>query len=107
MTIHDTLKDRNSIHGNWADNARVYRRLVEIMENEPGWQRLTDCQKSVLHMDAMKTARILTGNPAHADHWHDKAGYAMLAEQSLKPVDDKARANGIAAVATSLARLQH
>ena len=30
-----------------------------------------------------KIARILAGDPNHADHWHDIAGYAILVEERI------------------------
>jgi len=36
-----------------------------------------------LYMDAMKTARILNGNPDNIDSWHDKAGYSELVVKEL------------------------
>jgi hypothetical protein len=30
-----------------------------------------------LEMDAVKTSRILLGDPDFPDHWEDKAGYAL------------------------------
>jgi hypothetical protein len=35
-------------------------------------------------MDAMKTARILNGNPDNIDSWHDKAGYSELVVKELR-----------------------
>lgn len=110
MSIATTLTERNSVHGDFAQNARIYRKILEVFEAEPGWTRLTDIQKACLHMDAMKTARILSGDPNHHDHWHDKAGYATLAEQLIKALpritrlDDTLRAetNGMKAVTNAL-----
>ena len=34
-------------------------------------------------MIAVKISRILTGDPSHADNWHDIAGYATLVERRL------------------------
>lgn len=74
---------RGATHGDYGDVAAMFQRLVELMRAGPNWPALTMRQKTSLEMDAMKTARILCGNPHHADHWADKAGYATLIAREL------------------------
>jgi len=38
----------------------------------------SDGQIEALEMICVKMARILAGDPDHADHWDDIAGYARL-----------------------------
>jgi hypothetical protein len=40
--------------------------------------------REALEMLAHKTGRILNGDPAYADSWHDIAGYVRLVEQRLE-----------------------
>jgi len=38
----------------------------------------TAAQGEAIHMICVKLARIVCGDPNHADHWDDIAGYARL-----------------------------
>jgi UDP-N-acetylmuramoylalanine-D-glutamate ligase len=81
MTLHNTLKDRQKTHGNFATHAEISQQLKAVI-----WSyevELSDMQNEALEMICHKIARILNGNADHKDHWHDIAGYAMLVEQSL------------------------
>jgi Domain of unknown function (DUF6378) len=80
--ISDTIKQRYEIHGAWADNARITNEIKHVYQSEPGWDRLNVEQQEALNLIAVKLSRILSGDPNHADHWHDIAGYATLAERS-------------------------
>jgi len=44
---------------------------------------LNDVQKEALEMILHKVARIVSGNPNHADHWHDIGGYSKLVEDRI------------------------
>jgi hypothetical protein len=44
---------------------------------------MTMVQDEALSMIVMKISRILTGDPNHADHWADIAGYATLIANEL------------------------
>jgi hypothetical protein len=78
MTIHNVLNERKKTHGEYADHARVTQALKAIMESEPDWHNLPPIMRETLAMIAHKIARILVGNPYHADHWQDICGYAQL-----------------------------
>jgi hypothetical protein len=78
--IEQTLAARGNSHGEWTENARVIQNIKRAMRDSPNWESLPDFMKESLEMDAVKIGRILVGDPAHADHWHDIAGYAKLSE---------------------------
>lgn len=82
--IHDTILQRNPIHGDWSDNARIANMLKLTFHGETGWEALNVEQQEALDLIAVKISRILSGDPMHADHWHDIAGYATLAERATK-----------------------
>ena len=82
MAIADTLDERQSTHGNFARNAQLSQELKDVCRLNK-IQSLSDVQAEALDNICQKMARILTGNPNHADNWHDIAGYAMLAEREL------------------------
>lgn len=72
------LAMREKTHGDFNAMAGVYQALLRVMRGAPNWPHLSDGQKTALEQDAVKTARILCGDPSHPDHWMDKAGYARL-----------------------------
>ena len=69
-----------SKHGGFKEQGDFADKLLELLTTAPGWKHLRGYQRHALTMDAMKTSRILHGNPDYQDHWHDKAGYALLVE---------------------------
>jgi hypothetical protein len=87
--IDNVLADRQTTHGNYADTARTAQHLRGAMREGNNWSILTDTQRESLDMIAMKIARILSGDPQHADHWDDITGYARLVSTSLHDVTPK------------------
>jgi hypothetical protein len=86
MNADALLEERGRTHGEFDENALVIQELKRAMRHQPGWARLDYCQAEALDAIAMKIGRILAGDPNHADHWADCAGYAMLVAQRLRPV---------------------
>jgi len=82
MTIEDTLAERQDTHGNFADNAVASQHLKHACQRY-ATMVLTPVQVEALDNICQKIARIITGDPNHADNWHDIAGYAMLAEKEI------------------------
>lgn len=74
----DVVADRQATHGNFAETAEVAQSVKMIWRSHPGWGRLSYVQRETLEMDAVKSARIICGDPNFPDHWRDKAGYAEL-----------------------------
>lgn len=81
MSVDQTLEDRNSVHGDYNEQAMMAERLREAMSYGKFWNGLSCVQRDALLMIAVKISRILSGNPNHSDHWHDLQGYARLAEK--------------------------
>jgi len=81
--IAQTLAQRQKTHGNFATHAEISQKLKAVMYESEGWQDLPYEHCEALEMIAHKIARVLNGNPDHADHWHDIAGYATLIEGRL------------------------
>jgi hypothetical protein len=82
MSVNDTLNQRESTHGNFLDNAKCAQALKHTC-HEHVKCALTYVQLEAVDNICQKLARILTGNPNHADNWHDIAGYALLAEKEV------------------------
>ena len=81
MTIQDTLAEREQTHGSFQAHAELSQALKRTMHCSDNWRSLSDEQREALEMIQHKVARVLNGNPNHADHWHDIAGYATLCEK--------------------------
>ncbi len=73
------LADRAKTHGSFAQNAAAGQTLRTFFRASKGWASATDRQREALDYIAGKLSRILSGQPGHADHWDDIAGYAKLA----------------------------
>lgn len=84
MDIETTLENRKTTHGDFSDHSFVAQSLKRVAYDGPKAELLTDVQKEALDMILHKVARIVSGNPNHADHWHDIAGYAKLAEDRIE-----------------------
>ena len=82
MSIDKTLKQRQKTHGDFKTHAQISQELKAVLWKYD-YQNLSPHQCEALEMIAHKIARILNGNPNHADHWHDIAGYATLVENNL------------------------
>lgn len=82
-TVTDVLAIRSAVHGDFAVIAEISQSLLDIMHNCPNWGDLTPAMKESLEMQVHKQARILAGDPFHADSWMDIAGYATLVENTL------------------------
>ena len=83
MSVQQTLNERQSTHGDFADHARATQMLKTVIQNQPGWKNLNAMQRESMDMIACKMARILAGNPNFKDHYVDIQGYAKLIEDRL------------------------
>jgi len=84
MTIDKTLKERGSRYGDFKEHCRITQNIKESMKDSPNWEDLPPEMKESLEMTAHKVGRILNGDPAYKDSWHDIIGYTRLIEQDLK-----------------------
>jgi hypothetical protein len=82
--ITDTLDERGTRYGVFADQAFIAEALNVAMTSSPGWNRLAPDQREALRIIQNKVARILNGDPNYSDSWHDIAGYATLVDGRLK-----------------------
>jgi len=90
--LSETLKQRGSMYGDFADHARVTQAIkrayrVDLRKNLE--ERVTsgsmtrdeaDMVEEALSMISHKVGRIVCGDPCYGDSWHDIAGYARLIE---------------------------
>ncbi len=84
MSTDQTIADRHGKYGLFFANASATQLLKFALHKGLNWNRLEADQKEALEMIACKIGRILTGDAALIDSWHDIAGYAQLVESRLK-----------------------
>lgn len=65
------------------EQSSVAARLKAVLHSSPNWSRLSPDQQEALDMNAVKTSRILCGDPDFHDHWHDISGYSTLVADRL------------------------
>ena len=82
--VRGTLDERRSTYGHYEEVARLTRKMLAACESTVGWKGLEAPFQESIHMILSKLARIVNGDPYHADSWHDVAGYATLAERYAK-----------------------
>ncbi len=76
--------ERKNQHGDWTTQAWLSSALKDRMHESQNWAGLSNGQQEALDMIAVKISRILSGDPNHADHWNDIAGYAYLGKGGHK-----------------------
>ena len=80
----EVLTERGKTHGKFDQHARLTQNLKRVCEMSPNWMdKINDSHRESIHMICHKLGRILAGNPNHADHWVDIAGYAQLVANEL------------------------
>ena len=77
-------KERKNAHGDWLVQSSLGNRLKGLMRDGSNWPDLRPHQQEALDMIATKISRILSGDPAHEDHWDDIMGYALLGKGGHK-----------------------
>lgn len=86
MTVANTLAERGSRYGEFADHARIAQGLQDVLRAAPKWDRLDPDMKQSLTVMCDKFARILNGDPFYGDNWHDIQGYAKLIEDRINMI---------------------
>jgi hypothetical protein len=82
--IQETLREREKTHGDYMEQSRLTQTLFnELMASRNG-PTLPAFQREALHMICAKISRLMTGDNMEPEHWHDIAGYALLAERCMK-----------------------
>lgn len=81
--VQETLNERGSRYGDFADNAKISQELQRILKNSPSFPHMSEVQIEGMTAVMQKIARILNGDPNYADNWHDIQGYARLVEERL------------------------
>lgn len=89
MSVNNTLEERGSRYGKFADHAVIAQGIQDAMRKAPKWDQLDADMKQALSVIADKIARILNGDPFYGDNWHDVQGYAKLIEDRINMIVDE------------------
>ena len=81
--VNNTLSERGNSYGDFTDNAQVAQQLKNAVRRGQAWVHASGAQREAIDMILSKISRLVTGDPAHKDSWHDIQGYAKLAEDRL------------------------
>lgn len=84
MDIREILDEREKTHGDFVVHSMISQNLKECLWVQNGWRRLNLMQQEALEMICHKIARVVAGDPNHADHWRDISGYATLIADYLE-----------------------
>jgi len=84
IEVGDMIRARAETHGDFCTNSHVSQCIKAILRDERGWERLKTTQQEALDHICGKIGMIMAGDPDHADHWIDIAGYAQLAAMEGK-----------------------
>lgn len=85
--VAQTLAERGPRHGpSYLVQSSVAVAIKEALARGVNWASLAADQREALEMQAVKMARIVSGDPNFPDHWHDIGGYAKLVEDRLTAV---------------------
>ncbi|QJD55157.1 hypothetical protein Psm1vBMR14_gp05 [Pseudomonas phage MR14] len=82
-SIESTLQERGDRYGSFEHHAKIAQDLQRVMHAEAGWAKLADDQRQALTVIMDKVARMLNGDPAYRDNWHDIVGYAKLVDDRM------------------------
>lgn len=81
--IDDILKARNSVHGDFSENAIIHQDLLSILVRSTSYHELDAVKVTALQYICGKISRIVSGDPEYKDHWDDIAGYALLVSERI------------------------
>lgn len=79
----DVLQQRGSKYGPYSANSSTTQGIMELLMAAPNWKNQPQFNREALHMIAHKMARVVCGDPYHADNFVDIAGYAELARKEI------------------------
>lgn len=85
--IFETQRAKNGEFQIMAILSQIFKRMLiagALVRSGRGLKSLSPSQTEALQMIAHKMSRIYAGDPNHADHWDDIAGYATLCADEIR-----------------------
>jgi len=85
-TIEETLQERGAVYGDYEGGSELRASIMGIITDRH--QKVNGKPMDKVHQvyifDIVNKLSRLSTTPDHLDTWHDIAGYAKLAEDTLK-----------------------
>lgn len=81
--VSATLAARGNTHGDFTENSEIAQQIKDLLRSGSSYEQMPPFMREAADMIAHKLARAVSGDPTHADHWHDIQGYAQLVEERL------------------------
>lgn len=81
--LQTVLDERIKTHGDFREQfiaAQNIKAIIYAFDKHGVCPEMREALDQIAH----KLSRIVTGNPNHADHWRDIAGYATLIANMLE-----------------------
>ncbi len=82
--IEGVLEQRAEKYGEYRDLSLLLDTILNAYQSSRNWVYLEPYMRISLIMDAMKTVRLLNGDPREMDSWVDKQGYIQLVIRELE-----------------------
>lgn len=82
--VEAVLEKRGEKYGEYKDLSWLLDAILRTYQSSRNWVHLEPYMRISLIMDAMKTVRILNGDPREMDSWLDKQGYIQLVIRELE-----------------------
>jgi len=87
QSTDETLKQRGSRYGSFAEHAKLSQTLKEAIEyhiqHHGHTELMTPSMYEAIGMICHKLARIANGDPTYDDSWRDISGYSELIVKEL------------------------
>ena len=83
MNTRKMLEEKERTHGDFAQNSYVTMGILNICQDQPNWEKLSEPSQLAIHMICLKLSRVLSGDATQKDHFKDISGYATLALDAL------------------------
>jgi hypothetical protein len=82
-SIETVLEQRQSVHGDFHQDARISQALKHVIREGMNWPNLSPEAREALDNIMTKVSRVLAGDHRHPGHWDDVIGYATLVLRTL------------------------
>lgn len=81
--LKETLAQRGATYGDFSLNAIIAQEMKVSARNGASWDAMPAYIQEGIDIILSKISRAVTGDPMHADNFHDIAGYAKLVEDRI------------------------
>ena len=90
--VNETLKERGKVYGDYKGGSEFRANVMKLIIDR--YAEVNHGGMPAIHMvylyDIVNKLSRLASTPDHIDTWHDIAGYATLAKEAFKKVEQEA-----------------